>query len=251
MRNFKVALAASLAFFLSACEIAPKGELTRTEIDRPYTLPDDVAKISGAVSSQSTRLENPDDSYNHTSESTTNTTPGILFENSINDDFGWIFPLGFRWRIFHDERNSFGISAFTLILFNALSVDYWFRISDQFSLRPYYRAASMDWIFVQERRNYFGAELLYQATDHWAFSGYGHGGRYSVKSELVDIIVRGFSNNDDFTSEVSGDFWGAGLSTVYSADERWDITGRAEVDRYDLGFGLLETTLQAGVNYYW
>jgi hypothetical protein len=92
------------------------------------------------------------------------------FENAINEDFTWIFPLGFRWRIFSDKDNSFGIQAFSLLFYNSVGVDFWHRISKDFSLRPFVRASSL-WLFwIEERRNSGGAELLYQATPELSFS---------------------------------------------------------------------------------
>lgn len=235
-----------------SCTIAPKGNYSRTHIDRPYTLNEDVAKVSFGVQSTSVDLVNANDSATGQTESDNYSSPLLLFENGVSDNFTWIFPIGLRWRIYNDEKNSLGISGMTGIFWTILSFDYWLRLSERFSLRPYARYLGYDFIFVEEERQFQGLEVLYQLNKYWSFSFYGHKGEYRGQSDLIDIIVNGLAGTDDFTSEVTGEYRGVGLKSLYSLNDRWDVFIDVLRERYYFDdFDLDGTAMDLGFNYYW
>lgn len=237
---------------LSACSVAPKGEYSRTEIDRPYSLNEDVAKVSFGMQAWNISLDDASDSATGEKESDGRAAAFLSFENGITDNFTALyFPFGFRYQIWRNEKHTFGISAATLIMVGALSVDYWYRINSTLSIRPYFRSTYFNFIFVEEYRQFAGAQLLFQADKYLSFGFFGHTGNYKAKSELIDAIVRGISNSDDFTTESSGKFWSAGVSSNYSLGDSWDIAAQVGISKFDLNYTLTSVEGQLGFNYYW
>lgn len=210
----------------------PKGEYTRTNIDRPYALPDDVATIDMGFRTLSTKYEDQDDLIED--DEYTYGSYLLIFENGIADNINWIYPLGLRWGIFENEQHTIGVSASYLFFFSNYSVDYWYRVNSQFSLRPYARGSHWNLIIAEEKKDYVGAEVMYQLNKLWSISLFTHKGSFVSSSDLIDEILADVLGSTSKDEDATGDLMAFGLSTMYSLNERWDINFNWENEELSL-----------------
>lgn len=229
---------------LISCSSTPKGEYSRSVIDRPYALPDDVATTTFSSTSINSKLKDSADSVSGESEELNQSLPSITFENGIGTDVSWIYPIGVKWGIYNNEKHTFGFSFATVFLLTTYSLDYWYRISDSLSLRPYYRGYNLDFIIVEEERRFTGADLIFQATSNFAITGGFNTGTYKGKSELFDLIVNGDTTGDDLDVETEGTFTTLSLGLTYSLSDYWDLF--ASFAREDLKVEDFETETTSG-----
>lgn len=220
-------------------------------IDRPYTLPANLMKFSAQVGFQRQAVSSKEYSITGKAEAVNYTIPILDYEAGINDDVTYSALLGLKWRIYSDEKHSVGINAWTLLLWSTLSVDYWYRVSESVSLRPYYRASHLNLFVIETTTSIPGLEVLFQVTDNWGLSTYYQRGRYKTRSEFVELIVNGITKSNDFNTELTGTVSEFGLATVYSLNPHWDLRGQTGYARYDLDpLRLHSFSIAGGFNYF-
>lgn len=250
--SFRYLLATALSMLIgaTACTIAPKADYTRTHVDRPYTLPSDVAKVTFGAQHNSRKAEETISGVT-ADNSKELVTPLWELENGVVDSFTWIFPLGFKLRFYSDNFHSLGVSAYSLYVQNAFSVDYWLRLHENVSLRPFYRGEYTPALYFEEERSYYGGDLLFQLNDYWSWTFTGHYGKYSGHSKFFEVLLKDLIPGFDKESVVSGNYWSAGASTLISLSEYWDLFMGADIYEYDLGFKTTQFSAHLGLNYYW
>lgn len=241
-----------LIFLMLGCTVAPKGEYPRAKISRPYALPDDVGRTYFGALTQTEALIDPEDSATGEAESENQVFPALAIEHGISDSVSWSYPVGLKWGIYEGRRHTFGLSAETLLFFNSYSLDYWYRISPRYSIRPYIRGRSVNYLFVAESFGYSGLELVYQATDRTAVGLFGHSGSFTSSSELIEAIVTGYTGDDDYDTEVQGTMYAFGANFHHSFSDRWDFkaTGLYQQRSTD-EFAIRGASLQFGFGYFW
>jgi len=210
-------LAILFSFILIGCSSTPKGEYSRSKIDRPYSLPDDVARSSFGLYAESIEVTKSDSLTEDEDDDDAYGSYLLSFETGIGEDASWIFPLGLRYTAYNDEKHTVGLTAYTLIVFNYASLDYWYRINDKVSLRPYYRNTNLNFLIVEDDRKFFGTEILFQTTQNLALGLDLSKGSFTTKSDFLDDLF------DTKNNETSGDFFRLGLNGLYSLSEKWDI----------------------------
>ncbi|MCT4642738.1 MAG: hypothetical protein N4A33_10635 [Bacteriovoracaceae bacterium] len=229
-------LISSLIFI--SCSSTPKGEYSRSFIERPYALPDDIASAKLGVRVQD--LSSSDitstaiSTFNEDEEQTVVSMPIIGFEHGISDSVNWIYPLGLRWNIYNNEKHTFGASLASLILYTTYSFDYWYRINDKLSLRPYFLSEQIHAIFFEDRRDFFGLNFVYQASKKVALKLNYAKGEYEGSSKFFDAIIDSITGNNESDISITGDISRIGVSTVYSFS-----------NSFDLNLGLMHSTLKA------
>ncbi|MBD66924.1 MAG: hypothetical protein CME62_17105 [Halobacteriovoraceae bacterium] len=206
-----------------SCSTSPKGEYPSAKIDRPYNLPVDVAKVT--VGYGHTKVSTEDESDNlGSSEDYSKNSLQAGFEDGVWKNVSWLYPIGIRWTAFQNDSHTFGVSGVTLLLASSISLDYWYRMSESFSLRPFYKNQRMDTFIIDSSRDTMGLELIYQVNEKFSVSPIYEVGRYSSDSELFETL---FEDIDE--SDIDADFYSDGvvrsvtLELLYNINERWDI----------------------------
>lgn len=217
-----------------SCSSVPKGEYSRTKIERPYSLPDDVAKTSIGATTVATEITEADDEVANDDETSGGSTPTLLFENGISKNVSWIYPLGLKWGIYSDESHTVGFSFASLFIITTYSFDYWFKLSEKISLRPYTRYSLIDIFFIRDERRYNGAEVLYQLNEKLALNTFYHIGTYSGKSEFIEAVVTGLTGSDDIDTEVTGTIAGGGFGVHYSISDKWDFDSSIQFETLEV-----------------
>lgn len=212
-------------FTLISCSSTPKGEYSRSHIDRPYALPDDVASFAFGVAS--IRTETTDVTNDALSDVDDDVEEGSLpllgWENGISDNASWIYPLGFRWGIYENEKHTVGVSFATFLFATFYSIDYWYRLNDKFSLRPFFKNEQITTFIYNDRRDLYGLELVYQAQKHLALMLKYSQGTYEGYSPFIDAIVEDISGTEQDDTKVEGDVNRMSLGGIYSFAENWDF----------------------------
>jgi hypothetical protein len=208
-----------------ACSSTPKGSYSRSHIDRPYALPDDVASFEfGAVTRA---FETKDVSNESTVDDDTygSSTPTLIFEHGISDNVSWIYPLGVKWNIFNNEKHTFGVKLASFIIYNTYSIDYWYRLSKNISLRPYFLNEQLTTFFYNERKDLYGIETLYQLNSNLALNfSYGIG-TFEGYSPFLDAIVEDITGSEQEDFVLEGSLVRFKLGSIYSISELWDVRG--------------------------
>lgn len=233
---------------LISCSSVPKGEYSRSEIDRPYALPDDVASFSFGSAATVYHTDDEDVESEDQEEGYSSTLLG--FEQGISNNVSWIYPLGLKWNIHSKDKHTFGLSFYTLILYTTTSLDYWYRINEKFSLRPYFRTKSFNFFFVEEDLQGPGVDLVFQATEKFAMTFGYSAGTFSGSSDFLDILLTG--SNEESVTKVDGTFSVVSLKLLYSIHERWDLSAyygieTRETDRADYD----QSTLSLAATFYY
>lgn len=228
----------------------PMGEYPRSHIDRPYTLPENVVKGSFGAQTSNLKLKKASDSVTNVQETDSYISPSFALDARINDNLTWVYPIGLRWRIYHDETHNIGVAGGTLLLYNYIGFDYWYRLSPRWSLRPSATGRHLNLIFIEESQTSVNLDVVFQATENWSLSLIGSAGDYSTKSELIERIVTGITN-DDFSTEVKGEFYSVGISTLYSLSPEWDVTASLSYKQYDLTYEFTGIEGSLGFNMFW
>jgi len=238
-------LSVLVSLIFISCSTTPKGDYSRTKIERPYSLPDDVAQTSFGISTISEKITDADESIEEDDYDSYGSFL-LYFENGIGEDVSWVFPLGIKYSAYSDEKHTVGLTAFTLFLYNYASLDYWYRVNKEISLRPYYRHTSFDIGFTEDKRNFYGLEFLYQTTSNLALGLDFSSGKYTTSSDLLEGFF-GLS-----ASEVSGNFTRLGLIGLYSLSEKWDIEWKLYTQDQQADNADLETsTAELQFNYFY
>ena len=227
-------------FFMGGCSITPKGNYSNSLIDRPYALPDDIATVTFGGRYEREELKDASDSATGKKEEDEVVLPRLYFEHGIGKSFSWIYPIGLKWGIYQNDKHLLGVSLLTYLVHDYYSVDYWYRVGESFSIRPYHRGERFQLLLVNRSHRFSGAEFLYQANDKLSLGLYGHMGNYTASSPMFEAIVKGITNSDDPSTKVTSDFKEAGFRLMYSMSESWDINAALGMASYD--FDDFETT---------
>lgn len=232
-RSFIVILFAMLAF---GCASNPKGEYSRSHIDRPYALPDDVASATVGLSASSIKLkeENVDAFTEIENSQASYVTPVIAFEQGIGDVASWIYPLGLKWEVWGSEKHTLGLSAATLIFYSTYSFNYWYRISDKVSLRPYFRSEQTNLIIFDYRQDLYGLDVIYQVTDTIAMKfNYGKG-TFEGSSDVFDEALSDIEGSEVEDASVKGDVTEYGIGGIFSLSEYIDLRSSLYFEKMEL-----------------
>lgn len=234
----------SFVLFFTSCSSTPKGSYSRSHIDRPYAMPDDVASIELGASAYQSSVKD----VTGVSSLVADTTqfyglPILKFEHGISSNLSWIYPLGLRWGVFDKNEHNLGFSFFSLLLYNEYSLDYWYRFNHKISLRPYFKSEQTNILFYEQRTDIYGANILYQKTENLALSfGVGVGtffGRSQFFETIIDEILQSQSSLD---SSVSGDVLRLSVQIIYSLSDRWDF--RSEIFSETIAMPLFNVSTQ-------
>ncbi len=231
------------SIILVSCSTNPKGEYSRTEIDRPYSLPHDVASAEIGVRSVSVETSEAKNDVDDENDAYSSTLMG--FEDGINNSVSWIYPIGLRAKFYSDEKHTFGASGVTFFVYTQYQVDYWYRINKKISLRPSFTNEQIDFIFFNEKKQLTGLELLYQVNGHFALTLYGGTGTYESNSSLFDDIIEDITGEEQEDTEVSGNINRISAGAIYSFSELWDgkikyIKDMIEVDEFKVDSHILD-----------
>lgn len=220
------------SLLLISCSSTPKGEYSRSFIDRPYALPDDVASVEfGAVARNSETIDiSSNSSVDDENEMTSTTTPTLIFEQGISNSVSWIYPLGLKWGIFNNENHTLGAKLASFLIYTTYSFDYWYRVSNKFSVRPHFTSEQLTTFFVNDRRNMTGLDLIYQANNSLALITSIQGGSYEGYSPFLDAVIEDITGEDEEDIEVNGDLVRYGIGAIYSLSESWDVRGDLMVE---------------------
>jgi len=215
-----------------SCSITPKGNYSRSKIDRPYALPDDIASFSVGAFNSTITLDNIVLSSLAKDANSVNYSMILLgLEQGISDNASWLYPLGFKYNFINTSKHSLGISFVTLFFINDASITYWYRLNQKWSLRPIVRSRQIDLLFIEQRKDTTGLEVLYQWRDNFAFSMLYQRGRYEAKSSLVQELI---SNDDELDSMLYGELSELQLELLYSLSNHWDLIG--DISRETISF---------------
>ncbi len=240
MKSFFIVLS---SIILVSCSTNPKGEYSRTKIERPYSLPHDVASAEIGVRSVSVETSEIENDVEDESETYSSTL--MEFEDGINSSVSWVYPIGLRAKFYSDEKHTFGASGVTFFIYTQYQVDYWYRVNQKVSLRPSFTNEQIDFLFYNEKKQLTGLEMLYQVNNHLALSLYGGAGTYESNSDLFDKIIEDITGEEQEDTEVSGDIKRLSLGAVYSFSELWDgklkyIRDMIEVDEFKVDSNILD-----------
>tara|TARA_B100001971_G_C18268046_1_gene596754 strand:- start:202774 stop:203529 length:756 start_codon:yes stop_codon:yes gene_type:complete len=221
----KILYLVSILFLFIACSSTPKGDYSRSHIDRPYALPDDVASVEFGASGYHTQVTEVDDISTSSLDvsSTDYAMPLLRFEQGINENVSWLYPLGVKWGVLRSREHNLGISFATLFLYTQYRIDYWYRLSEKVSLRPYFSSDQMDLLIFNTREDVIGLDILYQYTSNLALSLNLGSGKYEGYSPFFDQVLEDISGEEEDDIKVEGDIIKYGLGLIYSFHERWDL----------------------------
>jgi hypothetical protein len=206
------------------CSSTPKGEYSKSKIERPYALPDDIATTEFGYNFETLSSSNVDgETASSDADEQSYSIPYFAFEQGIAENVSWIYPIGIRWGILKNDKHTAGISVASVIFVTTTSLDYWYRISEKFSIRPFFRTLKIDIFILEEDRQGPGLELVYQATEALAISLTADQGTYSGGSDLVDAIFDDISGSDDSDSSVDGTYSGFSVAAQYALNDKWDL----------------------------
>jgi hypothetical protein len=247
-----------LLFTGAACNTLPKGEYSRSFIERPYSLPDDVATVSFGANSTTYKVEEKQGNNTFNSEDDENALIFANFENGINNNLSWIYPLGLRWTLLNQNDHTIGISAMTFFIFNFLKIDYWYRLSSDISIRPFFQVTRFNYLYFREKKELLGIDLVWQVHQNFSITFKGFGGEYSGSSGILEDILNDIFGSSTST-EVTGEIKGGGLGFLYSINDRFDFVIDAQYSRIEdnavnsSNYSLMieETVAKAGFNYIW
>ncbi len=237
--------------FMGCSSSTPKGQYSKSKVERPYALPDDVATFAFGQSTVITKSSELDIVLDEDdSAEAAFSIPYFRFEQGISKNASWLYPLGFKWAIFENETSMFGVSAASVIFYSTLSVDYWHKISEKISLRPYFRTRNISFFIINEQRQGPGLDILYQATEKFALSIGGGAGTYSANSDFIDAIVNDINDDDESDTRVDGTYTGFNLTALYSITDSWDFNFEvgSSTDKVE-DFTLETTNMDIGFTY--
>lgn len=239
-----ILFAVTTVIFLVSCSSTPKGQYSRSEIDRAYALPDDIATTSFGIVTQTAEAHNfSSDVSDNTDDESVVSLPSIIFEQGISENINWVYPLGLRYGIYDQGKHTVGLSAMTLFLVSAYELQYRYRLNEEISLRPYHRGYNLDLILVNEEKRSFGAEVLYQPTQNFSLS-FGLGkGTYVGETPLLEDIFEDLTGAKELDSKLEGTYSETMIKVQYSISEKWDVSylvrlEKLELDDFDVDIGV-------------
>lgn len=232
-----------------ACSIAPRGEYSRSEVNRPYSAPDDIAIFQASYLIQTYTIDNlVVDTITQNSDTYTLNMINLGLEHGISDNVSWVYPLGLKYTISENEKHSFGFSFNTLFIITNASLDYWYRLNDSWSIRPFIRTRDIDAYIIIERKKSIGSSFVYQFNDEFSLTPSLEYGSYELGSDLVEDLFSELSD-DDLNATSKGTFRNIELNLLYSISKWIDLTGSLSNERISLDdYDLVINSAQLGIN---
>jgi hypothetical protein len=229
--------------------MAPRGEYSRSEIKRPYAAPDDIAVFRTSYIIQTYTIDNlVVDTITQNSDTYTLNLINLGLEHGISDNASWIYPLGFKYTFFENEKHSFGFNINTLFFVTNFNLDYWYAVNDNWSIRPFIRTRDIDAYVIIERKKSIGTAFVYQHSDNFSLTPKIEYGSYELGSKLVEDVFTELSD-DDLDATSKGTFRNIELALLYSLSKWLDLKGSLGNERIDLDdYDLVINSAELGIN---
>lgn len=216
-----------------SCSSTPKGEYSQSKIERPYALPDDIASFEVGYSVRASKAVDFSEDDKVEDENQAASFPLIGFEQGISKSVSWIYPIGLKWNIYNNDKHTFGTTASSLFFYSSLSLDYWYRLTENLSIRPYFKNEKVSLILINEARDVFGAEALYQLTSKLSLSLNYDKGAYRAASPFLDAIMEDISGREKENVRIHGLVSRVGLNAQYSFSENWDFLSTFAIEQIE------------------